>query len=254
MKNSFKILQAFTLIIVVICLNSCSKKSDSTTVVAYGSLNLQIHTNINNTEVAANTVGIDPNGRHFMMSLAQFYISGISLQKTDGTFQLMKNVYFLKTIPNLSFTIDSVPAGDYKSISFNVGIDSATNTKDPSLFLASSPLYTQNPSMWFGNTNQGYMFMNIQGTADTSSTNTGNVNYPFIVQLGSSSSLRTVILSSKSYSVSAGSTATVQIIADYGKLFQGVSFGTMFNGIPTTPFTNPSVCTQIANNIQTMFR
>ncbi len=255
MKSILKCLLFLTFTILLFPFYSCKKQPDPIdSVIPKGVLYLSIYTGIDGSEIAANSIGTDANGRHFEMSLAQFYISNIVLTKSDGTVVPAKAIYLLKTIDNISYYVDSFPPATYVSIAFNVGIDAGTNIKTPSSFLATSPLYTQSPSMWFGNTMQGYIFMNVQGMADTSTSNGGTVNYPFELQLGGSAALEPVTLSGKSFTISSLAVQNIQLVADYGKLFQGISFSSMFNGIPTTSFTNPSLCNQVASNVSGMFR
>jgi len=253
MKAFFKNTTLILLLIASLFIISCKKKDTSTTpVIPMGALYFHIHTDINNTEVTVDSTGIDASGRHFKMSLSQFYISGIVLTKSDGTTVPASNVYLLKTNGTQVYYVDSVPPATYSSMSFNIGIDAATNAKDPTTFIATSPLYLQNPSMWFSSTSLGYMFMNVQGMADTSSANNGAVNYPFTYQGGVDSLIRTVTLNSKAFTISSSAALTIDIIADYGKLFQGISFKS-FASYSLTPYTNPSVAVQIANNIPGMF-
>lgn len=163
-----------------------------------------------------------------------------------------RRFFLLKTIAQEGYLLGNVPAGNYLSATFDVGIDAATNQTAPSAYAASSPLSSQTPSMWFGSTSQGYMFVNITGLADTSAGNNGSVNYPFSYQLGGSSMLKTVTLPDQPLTVAVETIPSyIHIIADYGKLLQGVNFKTQNNA---TPFVNAGVANQIANNIPTMFR
>jgi len=255
MKNIIKN-TAIALIIIVAIGSATSCKKDTaaplpTTTTQTGVLGFHIHTMIDTTEADSGLVATDLSGRRYQLNIAQFFISNVKLKKTDGTYLTVDNVYLLKTIAQEEYIVGNVPAGNYKSVSFDVGLDATTNAKSPSSYAASSPLSAQAPSMWFGSTTQGYIFMNIEGKADTSATNNGSVNQPFTYQLGTSSMLRTVNLPDNSFTIIAGQTQQVHFYADYGKLLKGVNFKTKNMGMPSM---DPAVAVQVADSIPIMFR
>src|SRR5579872_5697205 len=158
---------------VITCLTvffSCKKK-DTTVAPApttpMGTLAFHLHTNIDTTETDSGRICKDAGGRRFQLNVAQFYASGIVAIRSDGSKVPLSNVYILKTMAKEEYVIGSIPAGNYNSVSFNVGIDSAANKTAPSSHAAPSVLGAQIPNMWFGSTAQGYIFMNVQGLADT---------------------------------------------------------------------------------------
>ena len=230
---------------------SCTKNKSTNAPTPKGLLYLHLHTNIDTNEVTAGTAVYDSDGRHFQLDVAEFYISGITLHKADGSIVTLSNVYILKTIDSEQFYVDSVVAGNYVSISFNVGIDATSNLNNPGNYPLTNPLSAKDPVMWFGATTQGYIFMNLQGKADTTAAQTGIVNYPFSYQTGTGNMLETVNMPNKAFAVIGNQVSFVHIIADYGKALRGVNFKT--NNM-ATPWINNSVATQIANNIPTMFR
>ena len=249
------LLNIFTTIFIcgsLVFASACHKPNNNTGT-PKGILYLHIHTDIDTNEVDSAVVAMDSSGRHFQLDLAQFYISGVILTKSDGSTYAINNAYILKSIAQEQYLVDSIPTGNYTTISFNVGVDASKNSSDPSSFPASSALSTQTPSMWFGTTSQGYIFMNLQGFADTTAAQTGPVNQPFSYQLGTSTLLRSVTMPvhSKVFTATPNGSMFIHIIADYGKVLRGVNFKTQNMA---TPFTNLSVATQIANNIPTMFR
>ena len=262
MKNLIKKGVLLSILTASLFITSCKKKESATTnAAAKGTLYFNINTFINSTGVAAGQIAMDAAHRHFKLNIAQFYISGIVLNNSNGASFACSGVYLLKTIANQMFFVDSVTAGNYTSISFNVGIDSVTNTKVPTAFISSSVLYTQNPSMFFSIPGQGYMFMNVQGIADTMSADTvttinnAHVNYPFTFELGADTAIRTIKMLAQPITITAGTANYFNIIADYGKLFQGIDFSSfsITTGI-VTPWTNPAICSQINANIPNMFR
>ena|ERR1051326_1341595 len=249
MKKIFSI-ALYAALAIMIPLSSCKKVDNSPAPTPTGILAFHLHTNIDTAECDSGTIATDATGRKFQLNIAQMYISGVKLKKMDGTFYTVSNAVILKTIAEEEYVIASVPAGNYSSVSFNVGLDAATDQTDPSTYPASSPLSPQNPSMWFGSTAQGYMFVNVQGLADTTATHTGPVNSAFSYQVGTPALLKTVDMPQKNFVVLAGQEQFVHMIIDYGVLLQGVNFKTQSTA---TPFSNLPVATQIANNIPAAF-
>jgi hypothetical protein len=245
MKNALFILAA--LIFVTTLISPACKKDPAPT--PTGNLVFHIHTNIDTNEVDAGVVAADAYGRHFQLNVAELLISGVQLKKTDGSFQTVDNVYILKTIDQEVYTIGSVPAGNYVSVRFNVGVDAAANAKAPSAFSSPNPL--ADAANWFGTTAQGYIFANLQGKADVTVGQTGPVDQSFSYQLGTSTMLKTVSLPDKAFTVVAKQDNFVHLTADYGIMLQGVDFKTQSTG---TPVSNTGVAQKIADNIPNMFR
>jgi hypothetical protein len=249
MKNQIIIISLFALIF--ISFSACHKKNDSTPAVPKGLLYFHLHTDIDTNEVDSGVVARDSSGRQFALNVAEFYICNIVLHKSDGSTYSVDGAVALKTIAEEEYYIDSVPTGNYTSVSFSVGLNSALNSGTPSSFSSGNVLGTQTPGMWFG-AGQGYIFMNLQGLADTTVAQAGPVNVPFTYQLGTSSQLVTVTMPQHAaFGVIANQQTFIHMIADYGKALRGVNLGLG----TATPFnSNAAVTTQIANNIATMFR
>jgi hypothetical protein len=240
---------------------SCKKDSTTSTTTPptpMGTIAVHLHTNIDTTEVDSGIVVLDnSSGKKFQLNIAQFYMSGVVAHKADGTAEPISNAYILKTMRQEMYVIGQVPTGNYKSISFNVGIDATTNSTDPSAH--TGVLGVQNPNMWFGWQWQGYIFMNVQGYADTTTTHTGPANQPFIYQLGGNTQLKTINMPAMPTNlvVTTSNTnalpAEFHIICDYGVLLNNVNFKT--NNTAATPFNSDSVIVKaISNNIPNMFK
>jgi hypothetical protein len=232
-------------------LASCKKDATSTPA-GVGHFYLHIHTYVNATKIDTTfPVATDAIGRQIKLNVAQFYVSAIRVMKSSGQFYDMSGAILLKTIGNEQFYVGDLPAGDYTSVSFNVGLGDPVNSTDPALYPASSILAPQTPAMWFGSTFQGYIFMNIQGLADTSATNTGPVNFPFSYQMGRPSEMYGVNLPTQNFSISAGQIYSTNIRCDFGKLLQGLNFKTQYSA---NPFISPANAAQIAQGFSSMFR
>ncbi len=126
------------------------------------------------------------------LNLVQFYISNIILVDANGNETPAEGVYLLMKPEEEEYAIGNFPAGDYTKIMFDVGIDSATNHADPSLYEIGDPLGAQFPNMHWG-WSFGYIFVRIDGEADV--TGDGAPDNPdglFELHLGSDHYVATI--------------------------------------------------------------
>jgi hypothetical protein len=154
------------------------------------------------------------------------------------------------------YLLGSAPAGNYKSIKFNVGLSPSTNALLPEP--NDSTFYK--PSMWFGNTVQpwqGYIFVNFQGKIDTSTAANSTIAQmqPFTYRIGTNSHLKSVTMPDQNYTVSSDQTQYIHIVIDYNKLFSGIVLHNASNlNVVTTTDNGGALANQIANNIPLMFQ
>jgi len=216
-----------------------------------------LHTNIDTNEVDdTSALYRDSSGRHFGLSTAQFYISNIMLHNVNGSMYTISGAIVLKNIDSEQYVIGQVPVGTYDDVMFDVGLNPTTNALQPSGFTTTG--YIPNSSMWYGNATQGYMFMKLQGFADTTTAQSGTNLVHFSYEIGGSSNLKSVTMPMRTgnpyylYTVTAGGGNNyIHIICDYGKLLSGINFKTQDS---TDSYTlNPTVATTIANNIPNLF-
>jgi hypothetical protein len=193
-------------------------------------------------------------GRRISVDMAQLYLSDFKLVKLDGTTYDVPNAVILQVQESESYFLANVPAGNYKSISFSVGLDATTNLKVPS----SSPTDVLNrPDMWFGASAQpsGYVFVNFQGSIDTTTIpNPAGVLQPFSYKIGTNANLKQVTMPAQNYSVAPGQTQVIHIVTDYNKLFTNVQLNNQSNLMIASPADNGTALgTTISNNIPSMF-
>ena len=251
-KNIINI-SAFTALLLIVLFSSITscKKTNSTP--ATGTFYFHIHTDIDTNEVDDVTkLYADGTGRHFGLSVAQFYISGIVLQNANGSTYTIPDAYVLKNIDSEEYIIGTAPTGTYASVTFKVGVDAAANATNPS----SHTNALANTGMWYGSTAQGYMFLKVQGFADTTTGQTGTNLVHFSYEIGAANNLKTVTMPTRSgalapYVLTKDGTQYIHLICNYSKLLSGVNFKTQDS---TDTYTiNPSLSTTIANNIPNMF-
>lgn len=220
-----------------------------------GTLLVHLHTNLDMEEVYGyNITYTTSTGRQISLSKAQLYISNIELVKTDGSVYSVPNTTLLQVFGTETYTIGGVPTGNYKSVRFNVGLDPATNLKNPS---TSSSDVLNTPSMWFGTTAQpqGYIFVNLQGKIDTTADASGTVAsmQPFNLLIGTDANYKKVVMPDKNFSVTPG-TQLLHINTDYSKLFNGIKLSDSNNLMISSPSDNAtSNGGAVAKNISSMF-
>lgn len=95
----------------------------------------------------------------------RFYVSNVKLQKTDGSWWIHPDSYFLldaKTGEASTITIDEVPEGDYVKMEYTMGVDSiknVTGAHDGALSFTHG---------MFWDWNSGYIMLKAEGTSPNS--------------------------------------------------------------------------------------
>ena len=247
---------AYTIIFILsIFTYSCKKDSNSTTTTTptTGPLYLHLHTDVDTNEVEYGTVYVMTGGRKISVTKAQLYISTIQLVRSDNSIYTVPNTVLLKVQEVEPYLVGNIPAGSYSSVRFTIGLDSATNLKSPTV--TDSILY--NPQMWFNTTAQpdGFVFVNFQGSIDTTTNANGSNLVPFVYMLGTLPNSKVVTMPTQSFEVTGGQAQFVHISIDYNKLFTGVNLTNGSNLMINSKSANSSVLANtISNNIPSMFQ
>ena len=103
-----------------------------------------------------------PAGDQFKINVFKQYISNIKLNKTDGSTYAVPESYFLldaSDASTLELPLKNIPVGDYKSMTFTVGVDSARNVSG-----AQTGALDPSKSM-FWTWNSGYIYTKLEGTS-----------------------------------------------------------------------------------------
>jgi hypothetical protein len=93
-------------------------------------------------------------------TMLKYYVSNIVLTKSDGTTWAQPESYYLIDMSNpatATLTVSDVPAGDYTSVSFMIGVDSTRNVSGAQ----TGALSTANGMFW--SWNSGYIFFKAEG-------------------------------------------------------------------------------------------
>jgi len=255
MKNFKLIIILFAAIIFSF---TCKKNADTTPAATQqsttGTLYFHLHTDVDTNEVATyGSVYTLTGGRKISVTKAQLYISNIQLIKADSSIYAVPNTVLLKVQEIEPYLVGSVPSGNYISVRFTVGLDSATNAKIPT----SSDIALNNQSMWFGASAQpsGFIFVNFQGTIDTTAAANSNNLIPFMYMIGTTANKRQVTMPYQSFTITTGQAQYLHIIIDYNKLLTGINLSNGNNLMIMSPRANiNNVAKTISNNIPAIFQ
>lgn len=148
------------------------------------------------------------NGDSLQISVFNYFISNIKLTRDDGFVYTEPESYHLVRENNAStksFTIVNVPPGNYKTISFMIGVDSAHNVSGAQ----TGDLDPNSGMFWDWNT--GYIMAKLEGKSPSSSG--GMVLYHLGGYSGTANAIRTVSLS-KDITLPDKESKTIHLKAD----------------------------------------
>jgi hypothetical protein len=247
---------SYLLVLLLIVSASCKKESAPYDPAFRGNLVLNFNNVVGSEELRLNT-GMYTNaaGEEFTVRSLHYFISNISLVKTDGSEYVVPqdSSYFLieesssiNTMPNLK-----IPEGEYKELRFIIGVDSLRSTMDLS---KRTGILIPTITTYFDE-NSGYIFLNLEGT----SPQAPQANYQFnIGGYGGKTSptfnnIKTVSLDLTAKGISKiieGKQSVISIKADIARVFTGsqnISLATN-SVVQFEPFS-----INIANNYALMF-
>lgn len=254
-------------IIFIAATTSCSKKShpasDAKTLT---SLSIEFDNIVAGQNLQLNTATYKNGaGEEFSVSLLQYFISNITLKKTDGSLYKVPqdSCYFLvkEADANSRFAKIQLPEGDYNSLSFVLGVDSLRSTMD----LAArkgvlDPSGGMEDGMYWG-WNSGYIFFKMEGVSPQAPLDpSGQKKFRYHIggfggySAPTINNIRTITVDLNAGGVAkarAGRTSNIHLMVDISKMFSG-STSVSIAANPTVMFSAYSV--NVANNFQSMFR
>lgn len=129
-----------------------------------GKITIRFQHNVNDQPLRVDTIAyINAAGNHYLVSEIQYFISDVTLFKSDGTSQMIddwKNIHYVDTdIPESQTwqVYDDIAAGQYDSISFIFGI---ADEKNISLMFVNPP---ESYMFWPEFLGGGYHYMKLNG-------------------------------------------------------------------------------------------
>ena len=132
MYNQFK--TALITVLFTVFFISCKKdsetKDDQPQPSSNGSINVRFKAMVVNDTFAFNNNYVNSAGDTFSVNMLKYYVSNITLTNSDDSQVSVPGSYFLvdhNTFMEDEFTLNGIPIGSYKKISFLLGVDSAAN-------------------------------------------------------------------------------------------------------------------------------
>ena len=243
--KAIKLLTAL-LVVALFTLSSCKKDGPTT-------LTLQVSAKYGTQGFATHAANKDAAGRFIEISTLEFYLSHISLIKTDGSKLALTDVavFNFNDSSTLSVSFKNIQ-GDFTGLSFGCGLDSAQNNSNPNDYQAPNPLSADYGMAW--PMIQKYQFESIEGKWDTAVMPI--MRNGLVYHIGTNQAYRTTQLN-KIFSVK-GSPTTLVLYLDVAQIFNNTTTGETLD-IVTEPTSqsgstdNPVILTTFADNFSKAF-
>ena len=152
------------MMILITIVSGCKKDHSESPVANTGKISLYFNHLVGGAPLQIDTLRyINAAGNHYMVTEVQYFISDVTLYKSDGTSQLIdawKDIHYVDNdIPSTKVwnVFDSIPEGDYDSLSFTFGI---SEEKNQSMMYVDPP---ESLMFWPEYLGGGYHYMKLNG-------------------------------------------------------------------------------------------
>lgn len=176
-KMRINVLTCVVLALCTILFTGCKKDADLINNENTSTLKVVFNHKVGSQPLLTNgTIYTNDQGETYTVNNFKYYISNISLKKTDGSyFVLPKTIdsdlgYFLINNSNPSsktISLSNIPEGDYTAIAFNIGTDEQRDTSG-----AQTGMLSVDSAMFWG-WNFGYIYMKLEGNCTINGTMQG---------------------------------------------------------------------------------
>lgn len=158
------------------------------------------------------------NNDSFYISTFKYYISNISFtDANNNTWSETESYHLINAADpaSLEFTINGIPAGDYVSMRFMIGVDSARNCSGAQ----TGALDPANDMFWTWNT--GYIMAKLEGKSPASTASAHNISFHIAGYSGANATQRWVTLpfGSTNAHVTAGASPLVKLSTNVQEWF-----------------------------------
>jgi len=168
-----------------------ANEDDGSCEYAPASLMLHTHAKFGSDALAIGNEYTLMSGRKVSFDILRFYMSNFRLVSSSGEVALT-DVYRQWSPEKEEIDLGNVPAGSYTALKFDVGVDDANNTADPSAWPDDHALSSSSSTHDHWSWSSGYLFMKAEGKVDGSDPMDGVASDDFVWHIGTSSSLRTI--------------------------------------------------------------
>lgn len=197
-------------------------------------------------------------GEDFTVTTLNYFVSNFSLKKADGSEVKFPNNYFLirqADTKTLTVTLPDVPAGDYTSMSYVIGVDSLKSISDVSQRTGVLDPASYDTDNMYWSWNSGYIFFKMEGISSVATTATKLFQFHIGGFGGRTSAtannLRTVTASfgTNVAQVRNNIAPTIHVVTDVLQTFsQGTSIA------KTSVMMNPAAAKPFADGYAKMFK
>lgn len=170
-----------------------AKKDDGSCTYAPPTFALHVHHYVDGQAYSTGTTYTHASGRQYRFTIARFYLSGLELETPSGHEHL--DGYAHIVAPESEYGFGQATAGSYTGLGFHIGVDSAANHSDPTTYAVGHALAATSQTLDHWSWNSGYVFVRIEGLADTTAAMTGTVDAPFALHIGGDNLLQDFALS-----------------------------------------------------------
>jgi hypothetical protein len=207
-------------------------------------LALHIHSLVGNQAYSTTTTYTHASGRRYKFSTARFYVSGVNAAQASGNTSFSN--YLQVVAPNSDYMLGDIASGSYTGINFNIGLDSAANHSDPTTYASTHALSASSSTFDHWSWNSGYIFLKIEGLADTTANMNGAIDGPFEIHIGGDSFKRAMSLT-KAFDIPVTGETEFAINIDWGKALDNVDL----RNATTHTMDNMPLAMQVMSNFLT---
>ena len=205
-----KILKLYLISIFALILAKCK---DDPVINKTGKINFEISYNIDGDTLKRDTIiYTNSSGNKYSVNHFEYYLSGFTFYKNDGSSYKSDDVFYINIKKPLSnkLNIENIPTGDYKSLTYYIGLDSFKNKTN------SLPNTIENINMaWPDAMGGGYHFIKLEGYF---LDKTGTKQDGYAMHLGTNSNLIKIELN-HSFQITS-STINKKLIANINEWFK----------------------------------
>jgi hypothetical protein len=240
---------------------SCKKSEEEINPNDKNSVVLEFENRVGDKTMTAATIYKNGSGEDFTVTTFNYFISNISLKKEDGTVVKFPNQYFLirqTDDKTMAPELKDVPAGNYKEITFSIGVDSTKSVSDVSQRTGVLDPTSYGDDGMYWSWNSGYIFMKFEGISSVVPIRSDGRKL-FAIHVGGfggktsvvTNNFRAVTLPFPSTANVRGNVAPeVHLFVDAMQIFDGKN---KIKLIETNSVHSPAVATPIADNFLKMF-
>lgn len=237
---------------------SCSNDDETITPKnEVGALKVEFDNFYGSSNLSTSVEYTNSNGEMIKVARTKYIISNIVLTKTDGTIYTVpqKSSNFIVDEADVASSVISlanIPAGDYKNISFGVGIDHDQWNEGEAAQGNFWTLASASGLTW--NWNPGYIFLKLEGIFTNTDTNETQQFQIHIGKTSQSYNYNVISLNFPNYtkaSVSQTATPKIKVITDLSKVLDGTNKINLSEN--SGSITGGSLAADVAANFQNMF-